>query len=127
MAVFAGLDRLPEPLQEDEVALDVLGGRALRGGADDDAALLDVQALDHVLEAVALGIVEPARDAEALALGDEDEEAAGERDLGRQPRAFVFIGSLTAWTRICWPQAIRSVIFLPCRLPSSSGTTISST
>ena len=40
---------------------------------------------------------------------------------------FVFIGSLTAWTRICWPRAIRSVIFLPCRLPSSSGTTISST
>ena len=41
---------------------------------------------------------------------------------------FVFIGSLTAWTMICWPRAIRSVIFLPwCRLPSSSGTTISST
>ena len=36
---------------------------------------------------VALGVVEPARDAEALALRDEDEEAAGERDLGRQPRA----------------------------------------
>ena len=32
----ARLDRLPEPLQEDEVALDVLGGGALRGGADDD-------------------------------------------------------------------------------------------
>ena len=40
---------------------------------------------------------------------------------------FVFIGSLTACTMICWPRAIRSVIFLPCRLPSSSGTTISST
>src|SRR2546425_81763 len=31
------LDRLPEPLQEDEVALDVLRGRALGGRADDDA------------------------------------------------------------------------------------------
>ena len=40
---------------------------------------------------------------------------------------FVFIGSFTAWTRMCCPRWIRSVIFFPCRLPSSSGTTISST
>ncbi len=40
---------------------------------------------------------------------------------------FVFIGSLTACTSSSWPRAIRSWIFLPCRLPSSSGTTISST
>ena len=83
----ARLHRLPEPLQEDEVALDVLGRGALGGGADDDAAFLDVELLDDVLQARALGVVEPARDAEALALRDEDEEAAGERDLGRQPRA----------------------------------------
>src|SRR5581483_1898949 len=83
----ARLDRLPEPLQEDEVALDVLLGRALSGRADDDAALLDVQALEDVLEPVALVVLEPARDAEPLALRDEDDEAAGERDLRRQPRA----------------------------------------
>ena len=40
-----------------------------------------------VLQARALGVVEPARDAEPLALRDEDEEAARERDLGREPRA----------------------------------------
>jgi hypothetical protein len=54
------LDRLPEPLQEDEVALDVLLGRALGGGADDDPALLDVQLLEDVLQARALVVVEPA-------------------------------------------------------------------
>ena len=32
-------------------------------------------------------VVEPARDSEALALRDEDEEASGQRDLRRQPRA----------------------------------------
>ena len=36
---------------------------------------------------VALVVLEPARDAEALAVRDEDDEAAGERDLGREPRA----------------------------------------
>ena len=81
------LDRLPEPLQEDEVALDVLGRRALGGGADDDPALLRVEPLDDLLQARALGVVEPARDAEPFALRDEDEEAARERDLGREPRA----------------------------------------
>ncbi len=81
------LDRLPEPLQEDEVALDVLGRGAFRRGADDHAALLDVEVLDDLLQASALVVVEPARDAEALALRDEDEEAPGQRDLGREPRA----------------------------------------
>ncbi len=35
----------------------------------------------------ALVVLQPARDAEALAARDEDDEAAGERDLGRQPGA----------------------------------------
>ncbi len=43
--------------------------------------------LHDVAEADALVVVEPARDAEALAARDEDDEAAGERDLGREPRA----------------------------------------
>src|SRR5439155_65979 len=85
--VRAGLNRLPEPLQEDEVALDVLLGRAFRGRADDHAAFLDVQLLEDVLQALALVVVEAARDAEALALRDEDDEAAGQRDLCREPRA----------------------------------------
>src|SRR5206468_2987225 len=82
-----GLDRLPETLQEDEVALDVLGGGAVGGGADDDAALLGGDLLEDVLEALALVVVESARDAEPLAVRHVDEEAAGERDLRRQPGA----------------------------------------
>src|SRR6185312_8455160 len=81
------LDLLPEPLQEDEVALDVLGGRALGGSADDHAALLHVELLQDVAQARALLVLEPARDAQALAVRDEDDEAARERDLGRQARA----------------------------------------
>ena len=86
-ALGAGLDRLPEALEEDEVALDVLGRGALGRGADDDAALLDLEPLDDVLQTRALGVLEPAGDAEALAVRDVDEEAAGERDLRRQPGA----------------------------------------
>ncbi len=54
-----GLDRLPEALEEDEVALDVLGGRALRGGAHDDASALRVELSDDLLEPGALLVVEP--------------------------------------------------------------------
>ena len=81
------LDRLPEALQEVEVALDVLGGGALGGGADDHAALLGRDLLEDRLQAVALVVVEPPRDAEAVAVRDVDDEAAGQRDLGREPRA----------------------------------------
>ena len=81
------LDRLPEPLQEDEVALDVLGRGALGGGAHDDAAFLHVEALDDVLQPRALGVLEPARDAEPFAVRHVDEEAARQRDLRRQPGA----------------------------------------
>src|SRR5207248_1624294 len=76
--------RLPEALEEDEVALDVVLGGALGGGADDDAAFLHLELLEDVLQARALVVVEPARDAEAFALRDEDDEAAGQRDLRRQ-------------------------------------------
>ena len=50
-------------------------------------AALRVEPLDDLLQARALGVVEPARDAEPLALRHEHEEAAGQRDLGREPRA----------------------------------------
>src|SRR5437588_1431239 len=89
-----GLDRAPEPLQEDEVALDVLLGSAFGRGADDDAALLHVETLEDVLEAVALGVVEAARHAEALSLRDEDDEPAGQGDLRRQPSALGLHGVL---------------------------------
>ena len=81
------LDGLPEPLQEDEVALDVLLGCALGGGAHDQPALLHAQLLQDVLQALALVVVEPARHAEPFALRDEDDEPAGQGDLRRQARA----------------------------------------
>ena len=43
--------------------------------------------LEDVLQPLALRVLEPPRDAEPLAVRDVDEEAAGQRDLGRQPRA----------------------------------------
>ena len=79
------LDLLPELHQELEVEPDVLRRGALGRRADDHAALLGGDLLDDVAQAVALVLLEPAGDAEALAVRDEDDEAAGERDLGRQP------------------------------------------
>ena len=78
---------LPQALQEVEVALDVLGGGALGCGADDHAAVLRGDLLEDRLQAVALLVLEPARDAEPVAVRDVDDEAAGQRDLGREPRA----------------------------------------
>ena len=43
--------------------------------------------LEDRLQAVALVVLEAPRDAEALAVRDVDDEAAGQRDLGREPRA----------------------------------------
>ena len=82
-----GLDRLPEALQEDEVALDILGRGTLGRSADDDAALLDLEPLDDVLQPRALRVLEPARDPEPFAVRDVDQEPAGQRDLRRQPGA----------------------------------------
>ena len=65
----ARLDLLPELHQEVEVELDVLGRGALGRGADDHAALLGSDLLDDVAQAVALVLLEPARDPEALAVG----------------------------------------------------------
>src|SRR5207247_3318588 len=81
------VDRPPEPLEEDEVALDVFGGRALGCGPDDYAAGRRIEALDDVLEPCALVVVEPARDAEPFTVRDEDDEPPRERDLGRQTGA----------------------------------------
>src|SRR5581483_3873442 len=83
----ARLDRLPEPLEELEVALDVLRGGTRGRGADDHAAALRGDLLDDRLEAVPLLVLEPAGHAEPLAVRDEDDEAAGQRDLRGQPGA----------------------------------------
>ena len=81
------LDRLPEALQEDEIALDVLGRRALGCSADDDPATLGIEPPDDLLQSRPLGILESPRDAEALAVRDVDEKATWERDLGREASA----------------------------------------
>ena len=64
-------------------------GRALGGGADDDAGRLGQHLLEDLLEARALGVGELARDAVHRAGRDVHEVAAGERDLARQARALV--------------------------------------
>jgi hypothetical protein len=54
------LNRLPETLEEDEVALDVLRGSPFGGGSHDDAATLGIQVLHDLLEPRALLVVQPA-------------------------------------------------------------------
>src|SRR5207344_3123857 len=57
------------------------------GGADDQPTRPFVGAVDHLAQAVALGVGEATADADAAALGREDEVAAGDRDVHREPRA----------------------------------------
>ena len=105
------LDRLPEPLEEHEVALDVLGRRALGGGADDDAAALRIELLDDFLEARPLGVLEAPRDSDPSPFGTYTRKRPG-REISVVRRApFDFIGSLTACTMTVWPRLIRSWIF----------------
>ena len=66
---------------------ELLLGGALGGGADDQPALGELEALADRLQALALVVLEPARDADPVAVRRVDEEAARERDLRRQPRA----------------------------------------
>ena len=82
------LDLLPELHQELEVELDVLGGGALGGGADDHAALLRGDRLDDVAAGGVRSSSSSRRETpRPFAARDVDDEAAGERDLGGQPRA----------------------------------------
>jgi hypothetical protein len=66
----------PELLQESEVAGELLPGRALRSRADDQPALGKVELLADRLQALALFVLEPPRDSDPVARGDENEEAA---------------------------------------------------
>ncbi len=81
------LDRLPEPFEKDQVALDVLGRGTLGGGANDHAALLPIERLDDLAQAGALLVGQAPGNAQPLALGNEDDEAAGQRDVRRQAGA----------------------------------------
>ena len=69
-----------------DLALEVLALRALRGGADDHAALAHVDLLRGPPQAVALLVLEPARDARALSLRHVHEVAARDRELHREAR-----------------------------------------
>ena len=81
------LQHLVELEQVGELALEVGARRAVRRGADDRAAAAQVEALDLGAQPRALAVVEPARDADALAGGRVDHVAAGDRQLHREPRA----------------------------------------
>ena len=81
------LEDLVELEQVLQLALEVLALGALRGGADDRAAALEVEALDLLAQPLALLVVEALGDADALARRGVDHVAAGDRQLHRQPRA----------------------------------------
>src|SRR5207245_11518955 len=69
-----------------DLPLEVLLLRAARGGPDDRPATRQVELGGPLAKPVALRILEPPRDADALPLGDVDEVAACDRELHRQPR-----------------------------------------
>jgi hypothetical protein len=77
-----------------DLTLEVLALGALRRGANDHSALAEVDLGGRFTQAVALLVVQPARDAHPLALGDVDEIAAGDRKLHRQPRPLRLEGIL---------------------------------
>ncbi len=92
----AGARALGDPLLQDlveleqihELSLQIGALGALRGGADDRARALQIELRRLLAEAIALLVIEPAGDADALAVRREDHVAAGDRQVHRQPRAF---------------------------------------
>ena len=79
---------LPQLLEQAHVALELRDARALGRGAHDHArVLLRPDWPDQVAQAVALGVRQLARDADAVASGRQHHEAARERDLHREARA----------------------------------------
>ena len=81
------LEHLVELEQVLQLALEVGALGAVRRGADDRAAAAEVELLGLLAQAVALLVLEPARDADALAGRRVDHVAAGDRELHREPRA----------------------------------------
>ena len=86
---FSGplLDHLVEAVQVGDLADEVLLLGALRGGADDHAALADVDLVDQLAEPGALAVGQALGDADAAALRHVDEVAARDRELHREARA----------------------------------------
>ena len=85
------LDALLEDLVELEqvlqLALEIRPRGAVRRRADDRAAAAQVELLGLLAKPVALLVLQPARDADALARGRVDHVAPGDRELHAQPRA----------------------------------------
>ena len=86
-----GLDALLEDLVQLEqvlqLALEVRALGAVRGGADDRAAPLQVERLGLLAQALALLVLQALGDADALAGGRVDHVAARDRELHAQARA----------------------------------------
>ena len=83
----APLEHFVQLLQVADLAHEVGFFRPVGGGADDQPARPFVGAVDHLAQPVALFVGEPAADADARARRREDQVAAGDRDVHREPRA----------------------------------------
>src|SRR5215216_1653862 len=81
------LDRLPAGLEAGQVGAEVVGAGPFGGGADDQAQALGPDLLEDVAQPRALGLGQPAGDAEGVVLGLEDQVAAGQGDLGGEAGA----------------------------------------
>ena len=88
-ALGLGLDVLPARLEPLDVAGQLVLAGALGGGAHDDARGVGDDLLEERLEPVALGVGQLAGDAAGRAVGDVDQEPAGQRDLAGEPGALV--------------------------------------
>ena len=80
-------DDLVEAVQVGDLADEVLLLGALGSGADDHAALADVDLVDQLAEAGPLAVGEALGDADPAALRHVDEVAARDRELHREARA----------------------------------------
>ena len=81
------LERRPQPLEVGEVARDLARRRPGRRRADDQAPRLERQRPADRAQPRALVVGEPLADADPVAVGHVDHEAAGQRELHRQARA----------------------------------------
>ena len=83
------LDVLPLTGQASDVVADLLLRRAFRGGAHDDARARRHDSLEDLLQASAFLVRQLAGDAHHGPAGNEDQVAAGQRDLRGQASALV--------------------------------------
>ena len=96
-AIFgAGLDLRPKTFQEADVGAQIFFGRSLRSGADDEAAMpVFALAQNDALQALALFFGRNlARNAGVIHGRHVNQEAAGQRDVTGDARAFLADGLL---------------------------------